>query len=188
MRKKEKRAPIKRAWLAIIPTFSKHPNDNMASLSSPSSSKNILRYVKLSEKTQAPVRAFVSTRLTLYSAVNVTIPPHGRAFISTDLRVAVPCSNYGWLIPKSLLTLCHVTESAFTDKNDYGPIGVDLVFDEDYRNPLGVPVLNHHVDRPFQINEGNLIALLMCETVICPEVIEVDHLEKTYLKSNRRKP
>ncbi len=91
---------------------------------------------------------------------------------------------YGWLFPKSHLTLCHVTESAFTD----GPIDVDLVFDEDYRNPLSATVLNHHVDRPFQINEGNPIALLMCETVICPEVIEVDHLEKTHLKSNRRKP
>ena len=62
----------------------------MASSSSPSSPKNVLRYVKLSEKAQAPARAFVSTGLTLYSAVNVTIPPHGRAFISTDLRVAVP--------------------------------------------------------------------------------------------------
>ncbi len=62
----------------------------MASSSSPSSPKNVLRYVKLSEKAQAPARAFVSTGLTLYSAVNVTIPPHGQAFISTVLRVAVP--------------------------------------------------------------------------------------------------
>jgi dUTPase len=72
----------------------------MASFSSPSSPKNIICYVKLSEKAQAPARAFVSTGLTLYSAVNVTILPHGRAFISTDLRVAVPRSMYSRLIPR----------------------------------------------------------------------------------------
>jgi dUTP pyrophosphatase len=147
----------------------------VANFSSPPSSKNVLRYVKLSEKAQAPARAFVATGLTLYLAVNVTIPPRAQAFISTDLRVAVPHGTYSRLIPKSLLTLCHVTENTFRDKDDHGPIGVDLVFDEDYHDPLGVTLLNHHVEGSFQIKEGDPNALLMCETVVCPEVVEVDH-------------
>jgi dUTPase len=83
---------------------------------------------------------------------------------------------------------CHVTESAITDKNDYGPISIDLIFDEDYHNPLGVPLLNHYVNGPFQMNEGNPIAQLMCKTVICPQLIEVNHFEKTHLEGNHRKP
>ena len=73
----------------------------MASFSSPSSPKNVLHYVKLSEKAQAPARAFVATGLTLYLAVNVTIPPRAQAFISTDLRVAVPLVSTAGLFQSS---------------------------------------------------------------------------------------
>jgi hypothetical protein len=64
-------------------------------LFSVSSLGNVLEYVRLSEKARAHTRGFVAAGFTLYSAVNIMIQPREKAFISNDLKVAMPCSTNG---------------------------------------------------------------------------------------------
>ncbi len=65
-----------------------------------------------------------------------------------------------------------------SEEDDRGPLGVDVVIDEDYRKPLGVTLFNHRTDAPFQIKEGNQIALLVCESIVSPPLIKDNNLDK----------
>lgn len=134
--------------------------------------------MRLSKKARAPTRGFVSTGFTLYSAVNVRIPPRKKAFISTDLKVAMPCGTYGRIMPRSNVGLDHVMGNDISEDDDRGPLGVDVVIDEDYRKPLGVTLFNHQTDAPFQIKEGDQIALLVCEAIVGPPLIKDNNLYK----------
>ncbi len=147
-------------------------------LSSVSSPGNGLWYMRLSEKARAPSRGFVAAGFTLYSAVNVRSEPLEKAFIFTDLKVAMPRGTYGWIIPRSNAALDHVMGNNISDEDDWGPLSVDVIIDENYRKPLSVTLFNHGIDAPFQIEEGNQIALLICKSILCPLLIKVDHLDK----------
>jgi dUTP pyrophosphatase len=146
--------------------------------SSAASPGNSLRYMRLSEKARAPTRGFVAAGFTLYSAVNVWIPPREKVFISTDLKVAMPRGIYGRIMPRSNVCLDHVMGNDISEEDDRGPLGVDVVIDEDYRKPLGVTLFNHWTDAPFQIEEVDQIALLVCESIVSPPLIEDNNLDK----------
>jgi dUTP pyrophosphatase len=98
--------------------------------------------MRLSEKARAPTRGFIATGFTLYSAVNVRIPPQEKAFISNDLKVAMPRGTYGRIMPRSNVCLDHVMGNDISEEDDHGPLGVDVVIDEDYRKPLSVTLFN----------------------------------------------
>jgi hypothetical protein len=63
-----------------------------------------------------------------------------------------------------------------SDEDDQRPLGVNVVVIEDYCEPLGVTLFNHRTDAPFQIKEGDQIAMMICESIVCPQLTEVNHL------------
>lgn len=73
----------------------------------------------------------------LYASENVSIPPHSRALVSTDISIVVPEYHYGRIAPRSGL----------------GVKGIDVgagVVDSDYRGIIKVLLINH-TDKPFEV-------------------------------------
>jgi dUTP pyrophosphatase len=64
--------------------------------------KITLKFMKLSEKAQAPKKGSIrAAGFDLFSAVDVEIGSNDQAMISTDLKVAVPRGTYGRVAPWS---------------------------------------------------------------------------------------
>lgn len=83
-------------------------------------------------------------------ATGITLPPLGRALISTGLALAIPDGWEAQIRPRSGLALKH----GVTLPNSPGTI------DSDYRGPLGVIVLNLGQE-PFTIHHGDRIAQMV---------------------------
>ena len=93
--------------------------------------KMTLKFMKLSEKAQAPKKGSnCAAGFDLFSAVDVEIGSNDQAMISTDLKVAVPRGTYGRVAPRSGIAV---------DFNVHVGAGV---IDEDYRGPLIVVLFN----------------------------------------------
>jgi dUTP pyrophosphatase len=102
----------------------------------------------------------------LSSAVDVTIPPGGRAVVPTGIAIAVPEGTYGRVAPRSGLAAKH---------------GIDVlagVIDEDYRGEVGVILLNTG-SAAFSIAAGDRIAQLVLEKIETPLIAVVTDLEST---------
>jgi len=126
-----------------------------------------LRFVKVSERARTPTRgSSMAAGVDLYAAVDVKIPPCGKAVVNTDLKIAVPFGTYGRIAPRSGLTVNH-----FID------VGAGVV-DADYRGVLGV-VLFNHASVAYQVKQGDRIAQLICEKIVYPILREVKTLETT---------
>lgn len=129
--------------------------------------ENVLRFVKMSSKARTPSKgSLLSAGYDLYSSTDLEIPPHDKALVSTDLRVAVPRGTYGRVAPRSGLAA-----------KNFISVGAGVV-DEDYRGPLGV-VLFNHADVPFIVKQGDRVAQLICEKIVHPVLEEVSDLEIT---------
>ncbi|KNC96880.1 dUTP diphosphatase [Spizellomyces punctatus DAOM BR117] len=122
---------------------------------------------RLSEKARLPRRGSAfAAGYDLCSAKAMSIPPHSRAIVPTDLSIAVPPNTYGRVAPRSGLAVKH-----FID------VGAGVV-DADYRGPVGVVLFNFG-ENEFKIEEGDRIAQLVLERIVTPEVVEVKTLEET---------
>lgn len=126
-----------------------------------------LKFIKLSEKAHTPTKgSLLAAGFDLYSAVDTVIEPHGKAIISTDLKIAVPHGTYGRIAPRSGLAA-----------KNFIDVGAGVV-DEDYRGPLNV-VLFNHANLPFNVKQGDRIAQIICEKIVYPEILEVKNLDQT---------
>ena len=126
-----------------------------------------LKFVKISDKARVPTKGSpLAAGFDLYSASDITVPAHGKAIVPTDLKVAVPRGTYGRVAPRSGLAA-----------NNFIDVGAGVV-DEDYRGPLGV-VLFNHADSPFEVKQGDRVAQLICEKIVCPRLMEVESLDDT---------
>ena len=95
------------------------------------------------------------------------MPKHsGRALIHTEIAIAVPEGYYGRIAPRSGLAL---------------QCGIDVgggVIDADYRGEVGVILFNHS-DEDYHVKQGDRIAQLILEKIICPAIEQVDQLDET---------
>jgi dUTP pyrophosphatase len=124
-----------------------------------------LRFVRLSERAVAPVRSSASAAgATLFSAVSLVVPAHGKAVVATDLSVSLPDDCYGRIAPLSELD-AHIK------------IGAGVI-DPDYRGSVGIVIFNHG-STDFQIHPGDKLAQLICHQFISPEIQEVVSLDDT---------
>ncbi|XP_052191120.1 deoxyuridine 5'-triphosphate nucleotidohydrolase [Diospyros lotus] len=122
---------------------------------------------KLSEKAILPSRASpLSAGYDLSSAAEVRVPARGKAFVPTDLSIAIPEGTYARIAPRSGL--------AWKNSIDVGA----GVIDADYRGPVGVILFNHS-DSEFEVKEGDRIAQLIIEVIVTPDVAEVADLDET---------
>jgi dUTP pyrophosphatase len=129
--------------------------------------KNVLKFVRTSSKASIPTKGSpLAAGYDLYSSVDTTIEPFGKAIVNTDLMVAIPQGCYGRIAPRSSLAAHH---------------GINVaagVIDQDYRGTLKI-VLFNHAKFPFKISQGDRIAQLICEKIIYPQLVEVNSLETT---------
>lgn len=104
--------------------------------------------------------------LMTYSAIETIVPARGKALVPTDLSIAIPEGTYARVAPRSGLAWKH---------------GIDVgagVIDADYRGPVGVILFNHS-DVDFNVKLGDRIAQMILETIVTPEVVEVEDLDET---------
>jgi len=108
--------------------------------------------------------------MDLHAALDepLTIPPRGRAAISTGLAMEIPDGFEGQVRPRSGLASKH----AVTCTNAPGTI------DSDYRGPLTVLLINHGAE-PFTIEPGHRIAQLVIAPVVQAELVETEELSDT---------
>ncbi|KAI8985094.1 dUTPase-like protein [Pilobolus umbonatus] len=86
------------------------------------------------------------------------------SIVQTDISIAIPEGHYGRVAPRSGLTVKHHLD-----------VGAGVI-DADYRGPLGVVMFNFSsVD--YKVKRGDRIAQLIIETIITPDVLEVESLE-----------
>merc|ERR1719486_411636 len=120
-----------------------------------------LRVYKLSENAVLPTRGSDGAAgYDLSAAKAVTVAPHGKAIIPTDLAMAIPAGCYGRIAPRSSM--------AWKKHTDVGAGVVDM----DYRGPVGVVLFNLGSE-PVEIQRGDRVAQLVLERIATPAVVEV---------------
>ena len=139
---------------------------NRTSISSFPNSE-LLLYKKLSTQACTPTkRRQSSAGFTLYSAVEAHIGPLGKIDIKTDIAVKPPTGTYCRIAPLlSTMPYQNITTEAG-------------VIDEDYRGNIKVILFNHS-RRAVHINQGDKIAVLICEKIGNPIIFESPRLDAT---------
>ena len=102
----------------------------------------------------------------LFSAIDVIIPPKGKAKISTDIKMKIPEGYYGRIAPRSgLAWKKHVA------------IGGGVI-DPDFRGIIHILIFNH-AESLLKINKGDRIAQIIITKAIWPTMEQVDQLDET---------
>jgi len=129
--------------------------------------QGVLQVKRLSEHASLPTLGTpLAAGYDLASAVDITVPAHGKALIPTDLAIALPDGVYGRVAPRSGL--------AWKKHIDVGA----GVIDRDYRGNVGVVLFNHSPE-DFHISIGDRIAQLILERYEMAQIVEVDDLESS---------
>lgn len=127
----------------------------------------MLRVQKLTPDAKTPMRTSPDAAgYDLVSVEDICVPARGRCLVKTGIAVAIPRNTYARIAPRSGLAL----------KN-----GLDVgagVVDYDYRGEIGV-ILFNHTDDPYKVCKGDRIAQMILESIVTPDVFEVDSLDTT---------
>ncbi len=125
---------------------------------------DVLKIRLISDKAKVPYKAYKkSAGFDLYSAENVTIKPHQRQLILTDIAVELPRQTYGRIAARSGLSY-------------FSSIDVGAgVIDEDFQGNIGVLLINNG-NKPFQVNVHDRIAQLIVEKICHPKLQIIEGL------------
>ncbi|KAJ6728924.1 DEOXYURIDINE 5'-TRIPHOSPHATE NUCLEOTIDOHYDROLASE [Salix viminalis] len=128
---------------------------------------SLFRVKMLSENAVLPSRGSpLSAGCDLSSVSAAKVPARGKALIPTDLSIAIPEGTYARIAPRSGLTWKHSID-----------VGAGVI-DADYRGPVGVILFNHS-DLDFEVKVDDIIALLIIQKIVTPNVMEVEDLDAT---------
>ena len=130
-----------------------------------------IRWMRASNCTSMPMKATAGAAgYDLYAAQDEskTIPPHGRALISTGVILELPSGFEAQIRPRSGLALKY----GITVLNAPGTV------DADYRGVMKV-LLSNTTDEPFIVVPGDRIAQLVVARTIDVELSEVDRISAT---------
>lgn len=135
----------------------------------------ILRFLRLADNPDLPLPEYATQgaagfdfRACVPADAPVTIPPGGRALISSGFAVAVPP---GWELqvrPRSGLAVKH----GVTVVNAPGTV------DSDYRGTVGICLINHGAE-PFTVSRGDRIAQGVVAAAAQATMIEAASLDET---------
>ena len=97
-----------------------------------------LPVMKLDDNATIPTRGSkYSAGLDLYSSIEIVIPAHGKAIVSTSIAIFLPSNTYGRIAPRSGLAVKHFLDvgAGVIDEDYSGEICVVMFNfgDEDYR-------------------------------------------------------
>jgi dUTP pyrophosphatase len=98
----------------------------------------------------------------------VTLPPGGRAIVTTGLRIALPAGYEGQVRPRSGLAARH----------GIGIVNAPGTIDSDYTGVVQVILINWG-DTPYTLRRGDRIAQLVVAPVTRVQPVEVGVLEPT---------
>ncbi len=98
----------------------------------------------------------------------ITLPPGGRALITTGLRIALPQGYEAQARPRSGLAIRH----------GIGLVNAPGTIDADYRGVVQVILINWG-EEPFVVRRGDRIAQMVIAPVMQATLIEVDSLDAT---------
>ena len=133
-------------------------------------SQTSIKFVLMSNRASVPKRnPPSSTGLDLCSAVDLTIPPHSRALVSTQLKVQVPDNCYARIAPRSGLSLYHCID-----------VGAGTV-DRNFKGELQICLINNG-NVPFNVEQGDRVAQLIIEVCLFSDVeivFELDNLDSS---------
>ena len=122
---------------------------------------------KLTSKGRIPKKQTIGAAgFDLYSAVNVTIPPHSRKVILTDIAIRPPVGTYTRIAPRSGLSLKKSID-----------VGAGVI-DRDYTGNIGVVLINQGKTN-FDVCVGDRVAQLLLKKHDMPEPTEVASLPDT---------
>ncbi len=107
--------------------------------------------------------------LDLRSAEDVSLPPLGRALVSTGVAIAVPAGYAGFVQPRSGLALTQGLSLANTPG----------LIDSHYRGEVKVVLVNLDAATPIDIRRGDKIAQLVVQPVAECTLSEVTALDVT---------
>jgi dUTP pyrophosphatase len=102
----------------------------------------------------------------LYASEPLTIPPGGRALVSTGISMAIPAGCYGRVAPRSGLAVKAGIQTGAG------------VIDADYRGEVKVLLFNHG-QADFEVKHGERIAQLILERCLMTDVVETEELSET---------
>ena len=127
----------------------------------------MIQFKKLSDTAKIPTRGTPqSAGLDLYSDETVLLRPGKYKLIKTNVAVALPEGTVGMIRPRSGLAVKH---------------GLDILageIDADYRDGLGVVIINHGESK-YEISQGDRIAQLVIHPVIMEHATQVGELDET---------
>lgn len=105
--------------------------------------------------------------LDLVSVTDITIPPLGRAAVSTGIAVAIPEGHAGLIWPRSGLAV----------KNGINVLAG--VVDAGYRGEVKVVLHNTDTKFDYRVEKGARIAQLIVQYVVTHRIVEVAELDDT---------
>ena len=127
---------------------------------------NILEVKRLTTNATIPKRSTEgAVGYDLSSAVNITIPAHGRGVVKTGISLKAPKGTYARIAPRSGLSVKRSID-----------IGAGVV-DEDYRGEVGVVLINNG-KQDFTVKQGDRIAQLILKKISTPSIHEVQTLHE----------
>lgn len=115
---------------------------------------------RLTDTAQLPTRATDgSAGLDLYADQSLMIHPHGRALISTGIKIAIPDGMVGLIWPRSGIAVKHGEDTGAG------------VIDADYRGEVKVLLFNHD-SLSYLVVAGDRIAQLLIQPIVKVDVVE----------------
>jgi len=121
----------------------------------------------LNSNAKVPMRVTSgSAGYDLYSTETLTLLPGERKLVGTGLSIKLPEGTYGRIAPRSGMAVKYIDVCAG-------------VIDSDFRNQVKVLLQNAHTQNSYEINCGDRIAQLILESIVTPEVREVEELDQT---------
>lgn len=139
-------------------------------------SKMSMRYSKIYEDSQDPIRASKSSAgydLFAYTNTTVAIMPHETVKIGTGVKFEIIDGFFGALFARSGLS----TKFGLRPANCVG------VIDSDYRGEI-IVALHNDSDTYVEIKHGQRIAQIVFIPYIAPNLVEVDELTDTDRSKN----
>ncbi len=119
------------------------------------------------------LHATIPTRATdgsagydLYSAINITIPPHSWSCIPLDITIIPPIGTYGQILSRSGLAAKHCVDVKAS------------TIDRDYTGNVQV-LLENNSGKPFSVEIGNCIAQLVLYNIQTPKVSQIAEVTAT---------
>lgn len=123
-----------------------------------------IRFKLLNESAKLPCYKHKGdSGMDVFSAENISIPPHGFAKIRTGISAEIPPGHELQVRPRSGMQCVN------------GIVGAWGTVDECYRGEIGVALYNH-TDRVYVVYKGDRIAQLVLAPVTRAEIEQVDEL------------